>query len=134
LFARRDVGEGMAIWTPVDRQTTAGLVLGATSADFQVECSGSDISGGEIAGVSVTADTGVGAGAGHAAIIKLYSEAGKTNLFYETTIDLTGADVSGTDMLATPIPVIGTPTYTVTDVDGNGSNTYAVLFFVRTID
>jgi len=115
-------------WTPIDRDATLSLAAGATSADQTIKTGTVGIARGLVYGVQVTADSSNGAG--HTATVRMYSEVAKTNLFYETAIDLS-AGTSGSDTLATPIPVFGTPTYTLTDASGDGSTVYTILFMVQ---
>jgi len=120
----------MAIWTPIERQAAGTLANNATSADFTIKVGTKDISDGELRGVSVTVNAS--AAGTHAARVKVYTEAAKTNLIYDTSIDLS-AGTSGSDIMS-GIPLFATPTYTLTDVTGGGSKTYTVQFFVRAVD
>ena len=116
------------IWIPVDRDITLALNTGATSAVQTIETGGVGLSRGLIYGVQVTVNSSNGAG--HEATVRMYSEATRTNIFYETEIDLS-SNTGGSDTLATPIPVFSTPSYTVQDTGGNNSQVYTVLFLVR---
>ena len=133
-------------WVPVARRTTIPLATGPAVGDTDTQSigwTGRNISEGEVCGVSVTAN-GAAGGAAHAVRIRLYTEDPGVNLMYDTTIELfhPGTGMSGTDTLAMPIPLFpqlvtdgGTSpslhSYSVTDIDGNGTQTYSVLFFIR---
>ena len=133
-------------WVPVARFTTPALATGplvppaADQTTQTIGWAGRNIQDGEVCGVSVTANSSNGVG--HAVRIRLYTEDPGVNLMYDTTIDLSDPVASGTDTLAMPIPLFpqlttdsGTSpsvhSYTVQDINGNGTQTYSVLFFIR---
>ena len=121
----------MAIWTPVDRSDLGLLADTATSADKTITCGGASIVSGELRGLVVT--TSASAGGTHAAKVKVYSEAAKTNLLYEVDISL-AAGTSGSDTIS-PIPLFEAATYTLTPSGaGAGTKNYWVRFFVRVMD
>lgn len=125
----------MATWTPIDRDTmtvsggsSTTFAAGNTSNDFTIKSGTLGISSGAVCGVQVTANASNGAG--HFAHIKMYTEAAKTNLFYETKIDFEFGS-AGSDTLAMPLPAFSTPTYTLSDISGGGGKTYTVQFLVQ---
>tara|TARA_R100000808_G_scaffold23460_1_gene52101 strand:- start:8860 stop:9225 length:366 start_codon:yes stop_codon:yes gene_type:complete len=121
----------MAIWTPVDREALGAIADATTSADKTINCSGVAITSGELRGLVVT--TSASNGAGHAAKVKVYSEAAKTNLLYEVDISL-AAGTSGSDTIS-PIPLFEAATYTLTTSGaGGGTKDYWVRFFIKATD
>ena len=123
----------MAIWTPVDRRHMEVAVgnnafgTGATSTDETINVSGVPVASGELRGLVVT--TNVSGGGSHAARVKVYASAAKTDLLYEGGISF-GSGTSGSDTIS-PIPLFGPATYTLTDEHGSGTDQYWVRFFIK---
>ena len=116
------------IWIPTDRDSFAGVANNATTAVTAIKSGTASVSKGLLLGVQLSVNAS--SGTSHKATVKVYSEVGATYLHYDVTLDLNPNTQKG-DTLATPIPLFGTPYYTITDVAGGGSTNYTILFYMK---
>jgi hypothetical protein len=117
------------IWIPTEREAHAGVGNNATTTEAPIRVAGGgNIPKGLLLGVQLSVNAS--SGTSHKATVKVYSEIAKTYLHYDVTLDLNPNTQKG-DTLATPIPLFGTPYYTITDVAGGGSKNYTILFYMK---
>lgn len=118
------------VWIPVD-SFLEEIATGASGTLTSVKSGTLAIPRGLIYGVHIKAEL---TDANNTAVpVKLYSDSAGANLHYSVTFDLTSLKQSS-DMLATPIPMFGTPYFQVGDIQGGAAlMDYTITYYVKAL-
>jgi len=117
------------IWTPIAREAHDSVADDATTTIAPIRAlGGGNIPKGLLLGVQLTVNAS--SGGSHKAIVKVYSEAAGTYIVLDETLDL-NPNTQESKLLSSPIPIFGTPYYTLTDVSGGGSKNYTIVFYMK---